>query len=113
MSRHTFEVSDDQFQRDVLESRLPVLIDFWAESCAPCKMLDPYVDEIAARYEGKLRVGKMDVDSNPNTYLAYDVQGLPTLILFRDGAPVHRIVGFKTRDKLEAEITRHLQLQKA
>ena len=87
------DVVEDRFQADVLKSGLPVLIDFWAEWCGPCKMISPYVDEIAAKYEGKLRVGKLDTDANPNTTMSYDVQGIPTLILFEGGREVARQSG--------------------
>lgn len=112
MGKHTFEVNDDSFQRDVLGSPTPVLVDFWADWCAPCKALAPVVDDLAAKYAGKLKVGKLDIDSN-NTHMDYDVQGIPTLILFKGGREVHRIVGYRTKDKLEAELVRHLELEKA
>lgn len=108
MGKHTFDVTDASFQTDVLSSPTPVLVDFWADWCQPCKMIAPIVEEVAARYEGRLRVAKLDIDSNPRTTEAYNIQGIPTLVLFKNGAAVHYIVGYRTRDKLEAELNKHL-----
>ncbi len=113
MSQYTFEVTDANFQEEVLKSKTPVLIDFWAEWCGPCKMIAPVVDELAKKYEGKLRVGKLDVDSQPHVTDQYGVQGIPTLILFKNGQPVQQVVGFKTKDQLDSVISRHLELEKA
>jgi thioredoxin 1 len=113
MSQYTFEVTDDNFQTEVLKSQTPVLVDFWAEWCGPCKMIAPIVDEIAKKYEGKLRVGKMDVDAHGNVPMMFGIQGIPTLILFKDGKPVQHIVGYKTRDQLERAVVQHLALEKA
>src|SRR2546421_474013 len=113
MSQFTFEVTDDNFQSEVLKSETPVLVDFWAEWCGPCKMIAPLVDELAKKYEGKLRVGKMDVDSQPNVPSLYGVQGIPTLILFKGGQAVQQIVGFRGKDQLDAAVSKHLTLEKA
>ena len=113
MSQHTFEVTDATFQDEVIKSSTPVLVDFWAEWCGPCKMIAPVVDELAKKYEGKLRVAKMDVDSQPNTAENFGVQGIPTLLLFKDGQPVAQVVGYRTKDQLDAAISKHLQLEKA
>lgn len=110
---HTFEVTTDNFQAEVLQSALPVLVDFTADWCPPCKMIAPLVDALAAKYEGKLRVGTLDSDANYPIVETYDVQGLPTLILFQNGKPVHRMIGFRPAGQLEAEILQYLQLEKA
>jgi thioredoxin 1 len=107
MGKHTFEVNDGNFQQDVLSADQPVLIDFWADWCQPCKALAPVIEEMAVKYEGKLRIGKLDIDSN-NMHMNYDVQGIPTMILFKGGKEVHRIVGYRTKDKLDAELAKHL-----
>lgn len=112
MGKHTFEVNDDNFQQEVLAADKPVLIDFWAEWCGPCKALAPIVDQIAGEFEGKLRVGKFDVDVN-NVHMDYDVQGIPTLILFKDGAEIHRFVGYRTHAKLKAELEKFVETEKA
>ncbi len=108
MSDHTFEVTDANFQDEVLKSDLPTLVDFTAEWCPPCHMIAPSVDALAEKYAGKLRVGKLDADLHVNTTETYGVQGLPTLILFKNGQVVQQLVGFRTRDQLEASISEYL-----
>jgi thioredoxin len=103
-----FSVTDATFEADVLKSSIPVLVDFWAEWCAPCKAIAPAVHEIAQEYDGKLTVGKLDVDSNADTPARLGILGIPTLILFKDGQAVERITGFITKDKLVAKIKPHL-----
>lgn len=103
-----FEVTDATFEQDVLNSEIPVLVDFWAEWCAPCKMIAPIVEELAAEYDGQLRVAKLDADTNMNTMQAYGVMGIPTLILFKDGQEAVRIVGFRPKEQLVADIEPHL-----
>ncbi len=85
MSQQIVHVSDSSFEQDVLKSDLPVLLDFWAEWCGPCKMIAPILDQIAAEYAGKVVVAKMNVDENPKTPMKFNVRGIPTLILFKNG----------------------------
>ena len=85
MSQQIVHVSDSSFEQDVLKSNLPVLLDFWAEWCGPCKMIAPILDQIAAEYAGKVVVAKMNVDENPKTPMKFNVRGIPTLILFKNG----------------------------
>jgi len=87
------EVTDDTFSNEVLNSELPVLVDFWAEWCGPCKMVSPIVEELSNDYNGKVKVTKLDVDSNPQTATNYGIRGIPTLLMFKDGAAVDQIVG--------------------
>ena len=103
-----FAVTDQSFEADVLDSDQPVLVDFWAEWCAPCKMIAPIVDELAHDYAGKLKVAKIDTDANPNVMQAFGVMGIPTLILFRDGQVVERISGFMPKDRLLDKLSPHL-----
>jgi thioredoxin 1 len=86
-------VSDGTFEQEVLQSPVPVLVDFWAAWCGPCKAIAPVVEELAGEYEGKMKVMKLDVDENPRTPTTYGVQSIPTLLLFKDGRPAERIVG--------------------
>jgi thioredoxin 1 len=102
------EVTDSTFESEVLEANGPTLVDFWAAWCGPCKMVAPVVKEIAEEYEDKLRVAKMDVDSNRETPMQYGIQGIPTLILFKDGAEAARIVGFRPKEAVMAEFLPHL-----
>ena len=85
MSQQIVHVSDSSFEQDVLKSNVPVLLDFWAEWCGPCKMIAPILDQIAAEYAGKVVVAKMNVDENPRTPMKFSVRGIPTLILFKNG----------------------------
>jgi thioredoxin 1 len=108
MGEKTFEVNKAEFQQEVLNSSTPVLVDFWAEWCGPCKMIAPIVDELAAEYDGRLRVAKLDADENPEILQQYGVMGIPTLILFKDGKDVARIVGYKPKNKIVSKIADHL-----
>jgi thioredoxin 1 len=87
------EVTDSTFDREVLQSNQPVLVDFWAVWCGPCKAIAPIVEELAGDYEGTLKVMNLDVDDNPRTAMTYGVQSIPTLLVFKDGKPAERIVG--------------------
>jgi thioredoxin 1 len=87
------EVTDSTFEQEVLQAAQPVLVDFWAVWCGPCKAIAPIVEELAGEYEGKLKVMKLDVDDNPRTATAYGVQSIPTLLVFKGGQPAERIVG--------------------
>jgi thioredoxin 1 len=102
------DVSETEFKQEVLESSMPVLVDFTADWCPPCKMLSPIVDEIAGQYEGKMRVVTVDADANPEVIQQYAVLGLPTLILFKNGQVVERITGFKPKDKILGKLSGHL-----
>ena len=103
----TAVVTDDSFSQDVLTSSTPVLVDFWATWCGPCKMIAPVLEEIASEKAGELKVVKLDVDANPATARDFQVVSIPTLILFKDGAPVKRIVGAKGKAALLKEIAEH------
>jgi thioredoxin 1 len=104
MSELTKAVSDDSFRQDVLEAPGPVLVDFWAEWCGPCRMVAPVLDEIAKEYQGKLTIAKVNVDDNPMTPNEYSVRGIPTMILFRDGKPVDTKVGALPKTALKSWI---------
>jgi thioredoxin 1 len=108
MNSPTFEATDSTFQAQVLQSPQPVLIEFTADWCPPCKMLAPVMHDLAQSYTGRLRVGLLDADANPAVVQHYGVMSLPTLILFVDGSPVERIVGFAPRSKIEAKLLPHL-----
>ena len=97
-------VTDDTFQVEVIESETPVLVDFWADWCAPCKMIAPIVDDLAEEYDGKVKFAKMDVDSNPNTPMTYGVRGIPTLLIFNGGSPVDQVVGAVPKAALKGRI---------
>ncbi len=101
-------VTDETFNQEVLKSDTPTLVDFWAVWCGPCRMVAPVVDEIAREQAGKLKVMKLDVDENQNTAMVYGVMSIPTLILFKNGQPVERIVGFRPKGDMEKKILPHL-----
>ena len=102
------EVTDGNFQETVLDSEQPVLVDFWAEWCGPCKMIAPVLEEIAEEMDGQLTIGKMDVDANMNTAMAYGVSSIPTLLLFKDGEAVERMIGMRQKPQLIGELQAHL-----
>ena len=101
-------VNEDNFQSEVLQASQPVLVDFTAVWCGPCKMLDPVVKQLAAEWAGKVRVVKLDVDDNPNLTMQYQVMGVPTLMLFVDGQPSQRVTGYQPKDRLAARFTPHI-----
>lgn len=103
-----FVVTDATFQTDVLESTTPVLVDFWAEWCGPCKALAPTVHQIAKEYDGRLQVAQLDVDANVNTTMQFQVMGIPTLILFKNGQALERITGLISKDRLIGKLKPHL-----
>lgn len=100
MSDAIVHVSDASFEQDVLSSDLPVLVDFWAEWCGPCKMIAPVLDEIAGEYAGKLKIAKVDVDANPDVPGKFGIRGIPTLILFKDGNAEATKVGALSKTQL-------------
>jgi len=101
-------LKDANFDRDVLQSDVPVLVDFWATWCAPCKAIAPLIDSVAADYAGKIKVGKVNVDDNPATPGKYSVRGIPTLILFKGGKVIDQVVGAVPKSQLDALIAKAL-----
>ncbi len=108
MSSDILNVSDATFEEDVLKSPLPVLVDFWAEWCMPCRMIAPTVENIAETHKDKLKVAKMNVDENMKTPSRYGIRGIPTLLLFKAGEIIETMVGVQPRDKIVEIISKHL-----
>jgi thioredoxin 1 len=103
---HNF--TDASFDSDVLNSDIPVLVDFWAEWCGPCKMMGPTIDAIAAEYAGKAKIGKLNVDDNPATAGRFQIRGIPTLLLFKGGAVAEQIVGAVGKEKVANILNKHV-----
>jgi thioredoxin 1 len=107
-SPNVHEVTDSNFEAEVLKSELPTLVDFWAIWCGPCKQIAPLVDAVADEYQGKLKVAKMDVDRHQIVPQQYSIRSIPTLLLFKNGKVVSQLIGTMQRAKLEDEIKKHL-----
>ena len=99
-----FVVNDGNFDEVVLKAKTPVLVDFWAPWCAPCRMMSPLVDELAREYDGRIGFGKLNTDENPTVSQRYNIRGIPTLLLFRNSKPVDQVVGLRTK----ADLKKHL-----
>jgi thioredoxin 1 len=108
MSENIKHVSDDSFDDDVLKAGTPVLVDYWAEWCGPCKMIAPILEDMAKDYAGRLTVAKLDIDANPGTPAKYGIRGIPTLILFKDGEVAAQKVGALSKSQLAAFIDSNL-----
>jgi thioredoxin 1 len=108
--QNTLTFTDSDFDRDVLRSEVPVLVDFWAEWCGPCRMMAPTIDVVATEYAGKVKVGKLDVDSNGGTAMRYNIRGIPTLLLFKDGHVVEQRVGAVGKSEVQKMLESHVQV---
>ena len=101
---HPIEVTDGTFEEEVIKSEVPVLVDFWADWCAPCKIIAPIVEDLASEYDGKVKFAKLDVDSNPKAATTYGVRGIPTLLIFKGGSPVDQVVGAVPKAVLKSRL---------
>jgi len=108
VSENIVSLSDASFEQDVLKSDLPVLVDYWAEWCGPCKMIAPLLEEVATEYQGRLKVAKLDIDKNQATPPKYGIRGIPTLMLFKDGAVEATKVGALSKSQLAAFIDQNI-----
>ena len=102
------ELTETNFELEVLKATTPVLVDFWAVWCGPCKMIAPIVDELATEYEGKLKIGKVDVDNHQQIAMQYGIRSIPTLLVFKDGKVVEQIVGAAPKKSLVDKLAKHL-----
>ncbi|MDA1227768.1 MAG: thioredoxin [SAR202 cluster bacterium Casp-Chloro-G4] len=101
---HPININDNSFQQEVLDSDQPVLVDFWAEWCGPCKLIAPLVDELAQEYDGKVKFAKVNVDDNPKTAMEYGIRGIPTMLIFKGGRPVKQVVGAVAKSVLQESL---------
>ena len=108
MSSKTFEVNQAEWDREILRSELPVLVELWAEWCSPCNMIEPIIEEIAEEFAGRLRVATVDTEANPEILSRHSVMSIPALLLFKNGEVVTRLTGFKPKDKIISKIAEHL-----
>ncbi len=102
-------IEDSNFKEVVLQAKTPVLVDFWAPWCGPCRMVGPVVDELADEYEGRVSFGKVNVDNNPKIASQYGIMSIPTLILFKDGKPISNVVGFRPKEELKQSLDSALE----
>ena len=103
-SATVLELTDDNFEQEVIQSDIPVLVDFWAEWCMPCRMLAPTIDELADEFAGKVKVGKVDTDANRDVAMKYNISAIPTIILFKGGEVEKKFVGVTSKDEFVAEL---------
>jgi len=102
----TMEFTDQNFDQEVLKNDKPVLVDFWAPWCGPCQMMDPIIEELAKKMEGKVKIGKINVDKNSETAMKYEIMSIPALKIFKDGKIVKELVGMQAKEVLEAELAK-------
>ena len=107
----TVHLSDDNFDEEVLESKVPVLVDFWADWCGPCRRVAPVIEELAEKYMGQLKVGKLNVDENPGIASYHGIKSIPTLMFFREGKPVEEVIGAVPKEELVDVISRVLDVR--
>ena len=110
--QNTLTFTDGSFDSDVLQSEVPVLVDFWAEWCWPCRQMAPTIDTVAQEYAGRVKVGKLDVDSNGNTAMRYNIRGIPTLLLFKGGRVVEQKVGAVGKSEVQKMLESHVDAVK-
>jgi thioredoxin 1 len=108
MAGNVLEFTTQNFPKEVLESSQVVMVDFWAPWCGPCRMLAPTIDELANQYAGKIRVGKLNTDDHPDIASEYGISGIPTVLVFKGGQIVDKLIGMQQKAKLEASITSHM-----
>ena len=104
MSKNTVELTDDNFDQEVINSEVPVLVDFWAEWCAPCRAIAPAVEELAAQYQGQAKIGKLDVDHNQQVAMKFGIRSIPTLLIFKNGEVAEQIIGAVPKAQLESKL---------
>ena len=102
------EITDQNFQTEVINSSVPVLIDFWAVWCGPCRLIAPFVEELAGEYEGKAKIGKLDVDHNPDTAMKYGIRSIPSILVFKNGEVVEQIVGAVPKKQIAQKLDAHV-----
>jgi thioredoxin 1 len=106
---HPVEITDANFEQEVIKSEIPVLLDFWAVWCGPCKMIAPFVEEISGEYSGKVKVGKVDVDNNPQISMQFGIRSIPTLLVFKNGKVVDQIIGAVPKNSITSKLDMQLQ----
>lgn len=107
-SKNVLTLTQDNFEKEVLNSDKPVLVDFWAAWCGPCRMVAPVIDELAEDYKGKIKVGKLNVDENGSVAAHYQIMSIPTILLFKDGEQVEKIVGARSKDEFQRVIDKYV-----